>query len=90
MRNIPVSKGFGGVAMMFLIMIFMTGCASGYKTSMHPPPKLKKELDSLKPNTITQKSTKYTIKKGDTIWRIAHNHGVLPDAIIRANKIKNV
>ena len=57
---------------------------------MYPPPKFKKELDSLKSNTTTQKSTKYTIKKGDTIWRIAHNHGVLPDEIIKANKIKDV
>jgi len=57
---------------------------------MYPPPKLKKELDSLKSNTITQKSIRYTIKKGDTIWRIAHNHGVLPDEIIKANNIKNV
>lgn len=57
---------------------------------MYPPPKLRKELDSLKPNTITQKSTRYTVKKGDTIWRIAHNHGILPDEIIKANNIKNV
>jgi lipoprotein YgeR len=76
--------------MVFLIMIFLTGCATSYRTGMYPPPKFKKELDSLKSNTTTQKSTKYTIKKGDTIWRIAHNHGVLPDEIIKANKIKDV
>ncbi len=76
--------------MMFLIMMFLAGCATSYNTSMHPPPKLKKELESLRSKTTTQKSIKYTIKKGDTIWRIAHNHGVLPDAIIKANKIKDV
>ncbi len=86
---------FGGIVMLSLIMVFLTGCASGHKTGTHPPLKLKKELDSLKPNTFSRKSTsrkstRYTIKKGDTIWRIAHNHGVLPDAIIKANKIKNV
>ncbi len=95
MRNIPASKGFGGIVMLFLIMVFLTGCASGRKTGMHPPLKLKRELDSLKPktikpNSISQRHTRYTIKKGDTIWRIAHNHGVLPDAIVRANRIKNV
>jgi len=90
LRNIPASKGFGGIVMLFLIMVFLTGCASGYKAGTHPPPKLKRELDSLKPNAFSRKSTRYTIKKGDTIWRIAHNHGVLPDAIIKANKIKNV
>jgi murein DD-endopeptidase MepM/ murein hydrolase activator NlpD len=76
--------------MMFLIIILLTGCATNYRTGKYPPPKLKKELDSLKSNTITQKSIRYTIKKGDTIWRIAHNHGVLPDEIIKANNIKNV
>ncbi|MCR4289866.1 MAG: peptidoglycan DD-metalloendopeptidase family protein [Candidatus Scalindua sp.] len=90
MRNIPVSKVFGSVVMVFLIMIFLTGCATSDRTVKHPPPKFKKELDSLKSNTITQKSTRYTIKKGDTIWRIAHNHGVLPDEIIKANNIKDV
>ncbi|KHE93704.1 MAG: peptidoglycan DD-metalloendopeptidase family protein [Candidatus Scalindua rubra] len=90
MRNIPVSKVFGSAVMMFLIMIFLTGCATSDRTGKYPPPKFKKELDSLKSNTITQKSTRYTIKKGDTIWRIANNHGVLPDEIIKANNIKNV
>jgi murein DD-endopeptidase MepM/ murein hydrolase activator NlpD len=90
LRNIQVSKGLGSVVMVFLIMIFLTGCATSYRTGMYPPPKFKKELDSLKSNTSTQKSTRYTIKKGDTIWRIAHNNGVLPDEIIKANNIKNV
>ena len=90
MRNFPASKGFGGFVMMFLIMILLTGCATSHRTGKYPPPKLKKELDSLQSNTITQKSTRYTIKKGDTIWRIAHNHGILPDEIIKANNIKNV
>ncbi len=90
MRNLPASKGFGGIVMMFLIMILLTGCATSHRTGKYPPPKLKKELDLLKSNTITQKSTRYTIKKGDTIWRIAHNHGILPDDIIKINNIKNV
>lgn len=75
---------------MFLIMILIAGCATSHRTDIYPPPKLKKELDSLKSNTITQKSSRYTVKKGDTIWRIAHNHGIMPDDIIKINNIKNV
>ncbi len=90
MKSFSDLKKFGGIVMLLLIMVFLTGCASGYKAGTHPPPKLKRELDSLKPNTYSRKSTRYTIRKGDTIWRIAHNHGVLPGAIIKANKIKNV
>ena len=39
---------------------------------------------------INKKSIINTKKKCDTIWQIAHNHGVLPDTIIKANKIKDV
>jgi murein DD-endopeptidase MepM/ murein hydrolase activator NlpD len=82
-------KRLGGGVMMFLVTIFLAGCAT-YNTGMYPPPELKKELESLRSKTTTQKSIKYTIKKGDTIWRIAHNHGVLPDEIIKENRIKDV
>ncbi|MCP4200941.1 MAG: LysM peptidoglycan-binding domain-containing protein, partial [bacterium] len=81
---------FGNGVAVLLIMVFLAGCTTGYRAGMHPPLKLKRELDSLKPNSLSQKAARYTIKKGDTIWRIAHNHGVLPDTIIKANKIKDV
>jgi len=87
------SKGFGCLVIIFLIMNMITGCATSHRTSINPPPRLKKELDSLKSDTTTSKSAKstgYTIKKGDTIWRIAYNHGVSPDDIIRINNIENV
>ncbi len=83
-------KEFGYIIIIFLFINILTGCATNYRTSMEPPPRLKKELDSLKSNVITPKSTRYTIKKGDTIWRIAYNHGVSPDSIVRINHIKNV
>ncbi len=90
MRDFLASKDFGNFVIILLTTILITGCAANHKASMYPPPKLKKELDSLRSNSITQKTTRYTIKKGDTIWRIAHNHGVLPGAIIKTNNIKNV
>ncbi len=90
------SKGFGCIVIILLIMNMLTGCATTYRTSTNPPPRLKKELDSLKSNTTTSrpvnsaKSSRYTIKKGDTIWMIAFNHGVSPDDIIRTNNIRDV
>jgi len=90
LRNFSASKWPGSFVIMFLSMIVITGCATSHRTGTYPPPKLKKELDALQSGTITQKSTRYTVKKGDTIWRIAHNHGVLPDDIIKINTIKNV
>ena len=90
------SKGFGCIVIILLIMNMLTGCATTHRRSMNPPPKLKKELDSLKSNTTTSRpakparSSRYTIKKDDTIWRIAFNHGVSPDDIIRTNNIRDV
>ncbi len=90
------SKGFGSIVIILLIMNMFTGCATTYRTSMNPPPRLKKELDSLKSNTTTSRpakparSSRYTIKQGDTIWRIAFSHGVSPDDIIRINNISDV
>lgn len=90
------SKGFGCIVIILLIMNMLTGCATTHRTSMNPPPRLKKELDSLKSNTVTSRpakparSSRYTIKQGDTIWRIAFNHGVSPDDIIKINNIRDV
>ena len=77
------------VSLVFIVNIF-NGCASNYKTNTYLPPKLKKELDSLKSNTNSRKTTRYTVKKGDTIWKIAKNHGVSTNDIIKTNNIKDV
>ena len=42
-------------------------------------------LDRLKGS----KANSYTVKKGDTLNRIAHAHGTTPQAIIAANKLKS-
>ncbi|MFQ5688548.1 MAG: LysM peptidoglycan-binding domain-containing protein, partial [Candidatus Scalindua sp.] len=90
------SKGLGCIVIILLIMNMLTGCATIHRTGINPPPRLKKELDSLKSDTTTSRSAKparssrYTIKPGDTIWRIAFNHGVSPDDIIRINNIRDV
>ncbi len=88
--KISVLKGFIGIVHFVFIMNVLTGCATNYSTNMYPPPKLKKDLDSLKPNTIIRKTTRYTIKRGDTVWKIAKIHGVSTNDIIRTNNIKDV
>jgi lipoprotein YgeR len=88
--GISMLKSFACIVHFVFIMIVLSGCATNYSTNMYPPPKLKKDLDSLKPDSISKKTTRYTIKKGDTIWKIAKNHGVSTDAIIKTNKIKDV
>jgi len=88
--KISVLKCFVSIIHFIFIMYVITGCATDHKTNMFPPPRLKKDLDSLKPNAISRETTRYTIKKGDTIWKIAKNHGVSTDDIIKTNKIKDV
>lgn len=85
-----VLKGFVCIVNFIFIMNILTGCATSNRTKIHPPPKLKKDLDSLKPDTINRKTTIYTIKKGDTIWKIAQNHNVSTDDIIKTNNIQDV
>jgi nucleoid-associated protein YgaU len=77
------------VVIIFLTAYILPGCATYIQPNTEPPPRFRKELDSLKYDRIIQEFTKYTVKKGDTIWRIAQTYGVSPDKIIEANYIKN-
>ncbi len=77
------------IIIIFLIAYVFPGCATHHRPTTEPPPRFKKELDTLRSDRTTRKSTRYTVKKGDTIWRIAYNHGVSPDKIIKANHIKD-
>ncbi len=88
--RISVLKCVVSIVHFVFIMHVLTGCATDYRTNMSPPTRLKKDLDSLMPNAISRKTTRYTIKKGDTIWKIAKNHGVSTNDIIKTNNIKDV
>jgi LysM repeat protein len=37
--------------------------------------------------TSPASGTKYTVKNGDTFWKIAKNNGTTPDAVMKANRI---
>jgi LysM repeat protein len=43
--------------------------------------------------TTTQEAaapaTKYTVKQGDTFWKIAQSHKTTPEAIMKANNIRD-
>jgi len=84
-----IKKKIVCVVIIFLTAYILPGCATYNRPNTEPPPRFKKELDSLKPDRIIQEFTRYTVKKGDTIWRIAQTYGVPPDKIIEANHIKN-
>jgi lipoprotein YgeR len=78
------------VIIIFLTAYVSSGCATYNRPGTEPPPRFKKELDSLRSERTTRESTRYTVKKGDTIWRIAYTHGVSPDRIIKLNHIKDI
>ena len=74
-----------------LISFLFTGCATHYDSTFYPPLKFQRELDSISSeSTTTSRPGIYTVKKGDTIWKISYEHGVSPDRIIKYNNIKNV
>ncbi len=77
------------IVIIFLTAYVFPGCTTYNRPNIEPPPRFKKELDSLRSDRTSKKPTRYTVKKGDTIWRIAYNHGVSPDKIIKVNHIKD-
>ncbi len=86
----PSSKDVVCIIILFFTIDIFSGCATQHRSNTKPPLRFKNELDSLRSHTATSKSTKYTIKNGDTIWRIAYNYGVSPNSIININHIKDV
>ncbi len=80
------------VSSIFIIsfMSCFSGCISLDHISPFPVPKrFKNELRGLD-GTSDKSMTKYTVKKGDTIWKISKDHGVQPDTLIDINNIYDV
>lgn len=79
------------------VFLLIGGCASQTTKPKIPAP-LEKEIKSIedsKPGKISQsyspeERTTYTVKKGDTLWRISKNHGVSVEIILRTNHISNI
>lgn len=94
MKNSIISNGI--IAGTVSLSLLFGGCASQPKKSKVPAP-LEREIRSLegtKSSSSPQQAapgekTTYTVKKGDTLWRISKNYGVSVDALLRANHIPN-
>lgn len=79
------------------VFLFVGGCTLQTKKPRVPAP-LEEEIKSIeesKPGKISRPhspegKTTYTVKKGDTLWRISKNYGVSVDAVLRANQIHNI
>ncbi|MFQ5964885.1 MAG: peptidoglycan DD-metalloendopeptidase family protein [Candidatus Scalinduaceae bacterium] len=90
----PASNNFVCIVAIFFIVNTFIGCAI-HQPSVVPPQRFKEELDALNSGTKISKNkyaktTRHTVRKGETIWRIAYNYGVSPDNIIKLNHIKDV
>ncbi|MCP5007294.1 MAG: peptidoglycan DD-metalloendopeptidase family protein [Planctomycetes bacterium] len=68
----------------------LSGCSTPHKPTDTPPLRFHDELNSLRTKTSPRNTVRYTIKKGDTIWKIAHGFGISPDSIINSNNISDV
>ncbi len=79
------------------IFLLLEGCTTQAKKP-DIPASLEKEIKSIEDpksaGTSQYRSSGekiiYTVKKGDTLWRISKNHSVPVDTILRVNRIGNV
>lgn len=67
-------------------LFFWGGCASRQQKAEIP---LLKEKETLK-EEVQKPVTTYTIRKGDTLWRISKYYGVSVDSITAINQIKDI
>ncbi|MDR4505647.1 MAG: peptidoglycan DD-metalloendopeptidase family protein [Candidatus Scalindua sp.] len=88
--NFISEKDVSIIVVLFILLETLSGCSTPHEHSTTPPLKFHDELDSLRTQTASSGSTKYTIKKGDTLWKIGYNFGVSPDTIINNNHISDV
>ncbi|MGR3221360.1 MAG: peptidoglycan DD-metalloendopeptidase family protein [Candidatus Anammoxibacter sp.] len=71
-----------------VFIIFFAGCASQRKMGSVPV-KFKEELRIIgQPRDLELK--RYSIKRGDTVWKVSKKFGVSPDTIVQINHIADV
>lgn len=83
--NVNVVKNIWWLTVL-IIAISFTGC-----TTVTPPPpsKVRKKLEAVEIPGSTEVAI-YTVKRGDTVYRIAKAYGVAPEGLIKANRISDV
>lgn len=57
--------------------------------SAEPPKPAAKSSAAAKPKASTPATTRYRVRKGDSLWTIARRHGITVDALKRANSIRS-
>ncbi|MCF6150144.1 MAG: M23 family metallopeptidase [Candidatus Kuenenia sp.] len=67
-------------------LFFLGGCATQQEKTEIPVFKEKETI----PEVVQKPVTTYTIKKGDTVWRISKYYGVSVDSITAINQIKDI
>lgn len=72
------------------LSIYFSGCIPQFRRgSGTVPAKFEQELQKIdEPQDVG--FLKYSVKKGDTVWKISREYGVSPESIIRINNINDV
>ena len=79
MKNLRVSTK-PGLALGLVLTVFMSGCASNFPAPVFGP-------DGQQSSAIGKDA--YVVKRGDTLYSIAREHGMDPHELIALNRIEN-
>lgn len=68
----------------------LSGCFEQFKKTETVPEKFSRELQKLEGQYEKPTFINYTIKPGDTVWKVSMEYGVLPERIVELNNITDV
>lgn len=79
----------GSYILILLLAFCFSGCLQQFVKMKPVPDKFIEELQKIEePQDL--EFTKYSIKRGDTIWKVSKEFGVSPDTIVQINQIADV
>lgn len=68
----------------------LSGCFEQFKKTEPVPERFSRELERLEGHHGKPTFINYTIKPGDTVWKVSREYGVLPERIVELNSITDV